>query len=102
VTEFQDATYHGNFLLPTVDGTDAVMAWLRLSNFGNLATIFAESHVPPDTVAAVKRILQEMGYTYIPEDIASQEYVSVNAADRAYQELSLISFTWGDRFFSEQ
>lgn len=94
----QDASFHGQILLPhSLLTEDAVkedsLIRLRISNFGQLATLYDEDTlVRPDVLSTIVSVLEEQGYTYIPTIVLNEPYSGKNPGVSGFR-------TWGMRYF---
>jgi len=90
--DIQDASFHGMVFLPYEFLTEEYRASVRVSNFGNFATVYdADEVVQPRILAIIKELLAEFGYIYIPTEMLNEPYTGQNP---------VIGFrTWGDRYF---
>ncbi len=87
----QDASFHSMIVLPTPDAPDSFQSTLRLSNFGDLATISDEGSVDPVHLHIVTSCLAELGYQYIPLDVLQEKYDGENRVLRGV--------SWWIRYF---
>ena len=88
----QDASFHGQILLPHEVLTGDFVVPLRASNFDRLATILDAGLVQPQALAAILETLEEQGFTYVPSDLLHAPYDGANSG------VDGIS-TWAQRYF---
>lgn len=92
--QIQDASFHGQILLPHSLLTEAAasedyLIHLRTSNFGQLATAYDDdTMVRPDALSTIIGILEEQGYTYVPTVVLNEPYPDIRRFP-----------TWGMRYF---
>jgi hypothetical protein len=80
-TSIQDASFHGQLVLPRALLTEDYIASLRVSNFGNLATVYDDdSVVAPEALATMRDVLGAFGYIYVPSGILMLRYTGNNPA----------------------
>jgi hypothetical protein len=89
----QDASFHTMISLPTVGASDVPVYVLKLSNFGNLASVHEKSLDPLHLQAALS-CLSKLGYQYIPSEVLSEKYDGVI--------VELRGITWHKRYFDWQ
>lgn len=53
------------------------MISVRISNWGNLATVDDDSALEPDLLERLKALLQASGYLYIPPTVLAESYTRV-------------------------
>jgi hypothetical protein len=85
----QDANYHGEVFLPS---TGAIESSIRFSNFGNLVTIFRTEDVRSDWVNVITDLIEEHGYSYVPEAVLQQSYTGRNKGISGVKD-------WFQRYF---
>jgi hypothetical protein len=97
-TGIQDASFHGQILLPhSLLTEDALredsLIRLRTSNFGRLATAYDDDAlVRPDALSTIISVLEEQGYTYVPTVVLNEPYPGKNPGVCGFR-------TWGMRYF---
>lgn len=88
------ATFHGLLQLPPAAAGCAGAASLRVSNFGNLATLYPdEATVSPDARMAVQATCGGKGYRYVPSRILRGRYTGPHRGKGLFAR-------WADRFFA--
>ena len=89
----QDGGFHGMVLLPSDLFTGEYGASLRVSNFGNFATIFDDDEeVKPEVFLTIDETLEEFGYVYIPSKVLNTPYTGNNPGVTGFH-------SWGHRYF---
>ncbi|HET9109699.1 MAG TPA: hypothetical protein VFN78_02625 [Ktedonobacterales bacterium] len=94
----QDASFHGDILLPQVLLTAEALAansfvGLRTSNFGHLAMFYDDdTEVRPAAHAIILEALEELGYTFVPSRVLTQPCTGQNHGVNGFS-------TWGMRYF---
>ena len=97
-TRIQDASFHGEILLPQVLQTAEALAKdscvsLRTSNFGHLAMLYDDdTEIRPASHAIIIETLEDMGYTFVPSRVLDQPYSGQNHGVDGFS-------TWGRRYF---
>jgi hypothetical protein len=89
----QDASHHGEIVLPSSATTAPERAVIRVSNFGGLATFFDETNdvVKPDLLPRLIRVIERAGYRYVAPALLARRYDGRLPRDRIP--------TWGTRYF---
>ena len=81
VSFFQDSSCLGEIPLPPRYFNRPERAWdviaVRISNWGNMATVDDESALEPELLERVKVLLQASGYLYIPPTVLAEPYTRV-------------------------
>jgi uncharacterized protein (TIGR02996 family) len=85
----QDASFHGQLFIPLGEERYAV---IRVSTFGNMATISEDEPVAPELLQTVIGLLKKHGYVYVPAGVLEQPYTGKNPG------VTGIS-TWWIRYF---
>jgi hypothetical protein len=94
----QDASFHGQILVPRVFMTPEALqedysTCLRTSNFGHLATLYDDdTDVQPAARETIVRVVEELGYTYVPTRVLNRPYTGQNRGLDGFA-------TWGARYF---
>jgi hypothetical protein len=94
----QDASFIGEVLLPTgvlqepMKSPADFGANLRVSNFGDLATISEELPINEDILDRVVSLIRSAGYRYVPYDVLTTPYTGTNPGVTGYHN-------WYHRFF---
>lgn len=87
----QDASFHGSISVPFGSGRGQPLPKILVSNFGDLATVFDEGGIlTTKTLAEVVAVLEDSGYTYVPERLLRLPYTGTSPG--------LIQ-TWAHRYF---
>jgi hypothetical protein len=86
--QIQDTTHHTELHLPN-GGTDGSWVTIRLSNFGNLATVINQDKLDPVQLKVLLDALEEADYVYIPPDVLDKPYTGAIPHVK----------TWMTRFF---
>jgi hypothetical protein len=70
------ATFHGAVQLPPASLRPEGAASVRVSNFGNFATIHPvdEAIATPDVAAGLRRAIERKGYRYVPTRVLRRPY----------------------------
>lgn len=76
--------------------TDDTVAWLRVSNFGNFATVYcsSETEIVPRYLNVIKLVMHKHGYIYIPPDILSEPYTGANQGVTGIKNWGIRYFDW--------
>jgi len=86
--QIQDASFHGLVALPKSCLLEDYIVSLRISNFGNLATLYdVDDVVAPGCLDKIKDALKRHGYTYVPPWILREPYPHMGLGN------------WGVRYF---
>lgn len=74
--DVQDASFLGDVVLPRAFfGPDGDPMMVRVSNFGDFATITCASvEAPAPLVATVGPVLASLGYRFVPDDVLARPY----------------------------
>lgn len=75
----QDASFHSQVHLSN--------AWLRFSNFGNMAALTDETSLPKGSLQKIKRLLESHGYIFMPSSLLEQPYYRKESRSYWYSEL---------------
>lgn len=86
--QLNDASFHAEINLPNA-GKEKSWVTVRLSNFGNLATVISSGEIEPQSLRLLLDALNDLKYVFIPADFLNQPYTG---------KLSGVS-TWMARFF---
>jgi hypothetical protein len=106
----QDASFLAHFLVPPEATRRGHGIWVRISNFGGLASAgavlpdaYGDGEIPSliddDEWRTVLVALERHGYVYVPQDFLLTDYDGVNAPLIACYGESGSSLTWWTRFF---
>src|SRR3954447_25536176 len=70
------ATFHGAVQLPPAALAPDAAASVRVSNFGNLATLHPADHVlaTPNLAGHLRRAIERKGYRYVPTRVLRRPY----------------------------
>ena len=89
----RDATFHGSVQLPPGALARPEPVSIRVSNFGNLASLVGdESAVRPELLPSLRRAIERRGYRYVPPDLLARRYTGVHQSKGLF-------VNWGARFF---
>ena len=99
----QDASFLGQITLPPDcfnvrdRVTDPVL--LRVSNWGNLATVYDDTALEPEWLEQIKAVLERFGYQYIPPSVLQRPYRRMRLRGLARPNMPGRRLTWWDRYF---
>ncbi|MBO2453423.1 hypothetical protein J4573_40465 [Actinomadura barringtoniae] len=104
--QVQDASHHGDVLVPAAHTAGGEQIIIRVSNFGDLAVyspgnlgqyLDAEKPLPAEDRRRVEGALNELGYRMVPEDLLHARYDGRSPLARYYPPEH--PPTWFVRFF---
>jgi hypothetical protein len=84
----QDASFHSQILLPSNPPR------IRFSNFGDMVSVRDEKSVSPGFLAVIRRLCEQFGYVYIPEEVLKQPYTGKNPGVRGIRNWWTRYFDW--------
>ena len=86
-SHIQDASFHSQVCLPG----GGIM---RFSNFGDMISVVDEESANGDALDVAKRIVQEHGYAYIPEEVLQAPYTGENPGVTGIRDWWIRYFDW--------
>lgn len=96
----QDASFHYDLAIPEklISNPEKNLAYsIRVSNFGNMITIFREDDVKPEYITNLKQLISESGFHYISPTDLDELY------DGTFEEFKSINtdgpISWSVRYF---
>jgi hypothetical protein len=99
----QDASFLGDIDLPpdcfNVPERANDPVFLRVSNWGNLATVSDEAAIEPDWLEQIKALLDRFGYQYIPPSVLQRPYRRLRLRDLPPFYRNEPRMTWWIRYF---
>jgi hypothetical protein len=97
VESIQNASFHGLVVLPAraLRMGELEGAVLYASNFGHLAAVRPETAVAASALQAIRTVLHDRGYTYVPASLQDTSYSGRTALDQTAP-------TWWTRYFEYQ
>jgi hypothetical protein len=85
-SHIQDASFHSQVLL---DG-----AYLRFSNFGDMAATADDEAIAADVLNNVKELLVKHGYVFVPHNLLEEDYTGKNPGVTGIRDWWIRYFDW--------